>query len=146
MPYPEQAELMKDLVLNDHTILEDTPLCLAIYFQSRRVPNEECVFEVLHRFGLDEVSDERSIFQIQFGRTPKFPLPEGDRLRLFLTNPTEALYAIKNGWPEIHDLSAAMNAGQYETIYTHPNDADTKRVLSALTNFASSLSRDAVPA
>lgn len=146
MPYPEQAELMRDLVLNDHTVLEDTPLCLAIYFQSRHVPYEECVFEVLHHFGLDEVSEERSFFQIQFGRTPNFPLPEGDRLRLILTNPTEMVYAIRSGWSEIYDLSLAMNAGRCEVIYERPDDADTQRVLSALTNFRSALIQDAVPA
>ncbi len=146
MPYPEQAELLRDLVLNDHTVLEDTPLCLAIYFQSRRVPHEECVFEVAHRFGLDEVSEERSIFQVQFGRTPNFPLPEGDRLRLFLTNPTEAIYAIENGWPEIYDLSAAMNAGRYEVIYARPEDADAQKVLNALASYANALLQDAIPA
>ena len=146
MPYPEQAELITDLVLNDHTALEDTPLCLAIYFQSRRAPQEECLFEVAHRFGLDEVSEERSIFQIQFGRTPNFPLPEGDRLRIFLTNPTEAVYAINNGWPEFYDLCVAMNLGRYEVIYERPDDLDTQRVLNALTGFRSALLQDAVPA
>jgi hypothetical protein len=146
MPYPEQAELMRDLVLNDHTILEDTPLSLAIYFESRRVPNEECLFEVAHRFGLDEVSDERSIYQIQFGPTLNFPLPAGDRLRIFLTNPIEAVYAIENGWPEIYDLSVAMNAGRYEVIYERPDDVDTRKVLNALAMYANALLQDAVPA
>ena len=146
MPYPEQAELLRDLVLNDHTVLEGTPLCLAIYFESRRVPHEECLFEVARHFGLDEVSEEHSIFQIQFGRTPRFPLPEGDRLRLFLTNPTEAIYAIYNGWPEFDDLCTAMIAGRYEMIYVRPQDADTQRVSSALTRFRNAQLQDAIPA
>jgi len=35
------------------------------------------VFEVMHRFGLDEVNAERPIFQVQFGGTRYLPLPEG---------------------------------------------------------------------
>lgn len=146
MPYPEQAELINDLVLNDHTVIVETPLSLAIYFKSRRVPDEECLFEVLHHFGFDEVSEERSIYQIQFGRTLNFPLPAGDRLRLFLTNPTEVIYAIENGWPEIHDLVVAISAGNYQVIYKHPEDADAARVLGALKGFANALAQDAVPA
>ncbi|MGI4792293.1 MAG: hypothetical protein ACRYFS_25995 [Janthinobacterium lividum] len=145
MPYPEQSELMRDLVLNDHTVIEETPLILAIYFKSRRVPVEECLFEVLHRFGLDEVSEERSIFQIQFGRTPNFPLPEGDRLRLFLTNSVEMNYAIANSWPEVVDLCESINSEQFEEIYRNPNDPDAARIWDDLTKFAHALARNAVP-
>ena len=146
MPYPEQAELISDLVLNDHTDIEETPLVLAIYFASRRVPDEECLFEVLHHFGFDEVSEERTIYQIQFGRTLNFPLPVGDRLRLFLTNPTEMIYAIENGWPEVYDLVVAMGAGKYRVVYEHPEDADAAKVLNALNGFAHALAQDTVPA
>jgi len=146
MPYPEQAELITDLVLSDHTVIEETPLILAIYFKSRRVPDEECLFEVLHHFGFDEVSEENSIYQIQFGRTPNFDLPAGDRLRLSLTNPVEVIYAIENGWPEIYDLVVAMNAGEYQVIYESPEDADAARLLSALNGFATALAQDAIPA
>lgn len=132
MPFPQQRELIRDLVLNDHVALEDTPLSLAIYFGSRRVPNEECVFEVLHHFGFDEVSEERTIFQVQFGRTHNFPLPEGDRLRLFLTNPTEIIYAMEHGWPEINDLRDAIGRGDFEVIYRRPGDFDADKVLNAL--------------
>lgn len=137
MPFHEQEDLIRDLVLNDHTALEDTPLSLAIYFQSRRFPQEECVFEVLHRFGMDEVSEERMIFQVQFGRTSNFPLPEGDRLHLFLTNPNETLYAIKNGWPEIVDICDAIRSDQYKVVYHRDDDPDADDILSALKRVAS---------
>lgn len=139
MPYPEQMELIRDLVLNDHVTLEDTPLALAIYFQSRRFPNEECVFEVLHHFGFDEVSEEKSVFQVQFGPTRVFPLPEGDRLHLFLSNPNEVMYAIEYGWPEINDLVDAIKAGEaigYDIIYSRPADPSVNRIMTSLKGFA----------
>lgn len=136
MPYPEQMELIKDLVLNDHVTLEDTPLALAIYFKSHQSPNEECVFEVLHRFGLDEVSEIKSVFQIQFGPTPNFPLPQGDRLHLFLSNPNEMMYAIEHGWSEINDLVQAIKTDHYEIIYCCAGDPDAERMLTALRGFA----------
>ncbi len=146
MPYPEQAELIRDLVLNDHMALDDTPLSLAIYFESRRSPHEECVFEVLHRFGFDEVSEERSVFQVQFGPTRNFPLPEGDRLHLFLTNPIETMFAISNGWPEIYDLCRAMNRSRYEVVYHRPDDPDADQVLNALRGYAAALAPAVVTA
>lgn len=146
MPYPEQMELMHDLVLNDHTQLEDTPLSLAIYFRSRRVPDEECVFEVLHRFGFDEVSEEHSVFQVQFGPTHNFRLPDGDRLRLFLSNPTEILYAVENNWPELNDLCGAMQLDQYKVIYHRPEDPDANKVLTALQGLANALALNDVAA
>ncbi len=144
MPYPDQRDLVRALILNDHTELKDTPLALAIYFKSRQWPNEECVFEVLHRFGLDEVSEVRSVFQIQFGATQNFPLPDGDRLHLFLSNPIEMMYAIEHGWPEIHDLVRAIQAGSYEVIYGCPDDPSADQVLAALKGFANALSLAAV--
>lgn len=135
MPYPDQRDLVRALILNDHTELKDTPLALAIYYKSRQWPNEECVFEVLHRFGLDEVSEIGSVFQIQFGPTQNFPLPEGDRLHLFLSNPNEMMYAIGHGWPEINDLVKAVQAGSYEVIYSCPDDPSANQVLTALEGF-----------
>ncbi len=136
MPYPDQRDLVRALILNDHTELKDTPLILAIYFKSGQSPNEECVFEVLRHFGLDEVSEEKSVFQIQFGPTQNFRLPEGDRLHLFLSNPNEMMYAIEHGWPEINDLIEAIKADSCETIYSRPDDPDANRVLAALKGFA----------
>ena len=139
MPYPEQMDLIKDLVLNDHTEFKETPLILAIYFKSRQFPNEECVFEVLHRFGLDEVSEVNSIFQIQFGPTLNFPLPLGDRLHLFLSNPNEMMYAIEHGWPEISDLVQAIRVGSYEVIYRCLDDPNAERLFTTLKGFADAL-------
>ena len=144
MPYPEHIELIEDLVLNDHTEFKETPLVLAIYFKSRQFPNEECVFEVLHRFGLNEVSEVKSVFQIQFGPTPNFPLPQGDRLHLFLTNPIEMSYAIAHRWPEVVDLCEAIQSGQSKEIHRSFDDPQSGKILEGLSELARSLMRDAV--
>ena len=136
MPYPEQMELMRDLVLNDHAHLEGEPLVLAIYFASYRVPNEECLFEVMRDFGFNEVGEDNTIFQVQFGNAPKFPLPAGDRLRLFVTNPNEFRYAFQQNWPEIYDLQQAIESKQYTILYQHPDDAETAAIVQSLTTRA----------
>ena len=133
MPYPEQEHLMRDLVLNDHAHLDDEPLVVAIYFASRAVPNEECLFEVMRDFGMNEVGEDNSIFQVQFGNAPKLPLPAGDRLRLFLTNPNEFQYAVEQNWPEIHDLHQAIAQGQYSVLYQRPNDTEAAAIVQSLT-------------
>jgi hypothetical protein len=40
MPFPEQQELIRDLVVNDHVALDDEPLFLAVYYASEAAPNE----------------------------------------------------------------------------------------------------------
>lgn len=132
MPYPEQRELLRDLVVNDHVALEDEPLLLAIYYRSRLVPNEECLLEVARGFGFNEVSEGRRIFQVQFGSTPSFPLPTGDRLRLSLTNAVEFQSAVSEGWPEINDLREAIHQGQYDLLYRRTGDQEADNAAAAL--------------
>lgn len=126
MPYPEQIELLRDLVVNDHTKIDDEPLLLAVYYASEDAPQEECLFEVADNFGYGEPSEDKRIFQIQFGPSPNFPLPNEDRLRLSLTNPAEFRQAVQEGWPEVQDLQKAIVNGQYEKLYPmseHDDDA-----------------------
>ena len=80
MPYPEQLELLRDLVVNDHVALDDEPLLLAVYYASEASPNEECLFEVARNFGYGGPDEDKHIFQIEFGPSPKFLLPEGRHL------------------------------------------------------------------
>ncbi len=132
MSYPEQEALLRDLVENDHAHLEDEPLVLAIYFASRAVPNEECLFEVAQHFGMDEASDDGHIFQVQFGNAPGLPLPVGRRLRLFISNPTEMRRAIQERWSEVEDLQQALAAGQAAVLYEQGNAAKAHSLLEAL--------------
>lgn len=135
MPYPGldagQAALILDMV-NDHTRIDDEPLLVAIYFGSSAAPNEECLFEVARHFGFDEPSRDEHIFQIQFGPTSDFPLPAGDCLRLFLTNPVEFQYACIAGWPEVVDLQRAIDQNRADVLFLREGDPDAERVLASL--------------
>lgn len=133
MPYPEQMELLRDLVVNDHTKIEDEPLLLAVYYASASAPEEECLFEIAQNFGYGEPSEDKHIFQIQFGPSPNFPLPSHDSLRLSLTNPNEFRLAVQEGWPEVQDLQKAIVHGQFLRLYPeHDDDKDARELWSLL--------------
>lgn len=134
MPYPEQAELIKDLVLKNHVTLEDQPLLLAVYYTSAIAPSEECLFEVARNFGYNEPDEDKHIFQIQFGSSPKFRLPEGRYLHLSLTNPVEFRVAVEEEWPEVKDLQTAVLHGQFKVLYQRPDDNDASNAMSLLNN------------
>lgn len=135
MPYPATPQFrdqIADLVINDHTQLEGEPLLLAIYYASSLASEDECLFEVLSNFGYDEVSRDGHIFQVQFGSTPNFPIPEGRYLRLVLTNPVECETAIHRDWEEIRDLREAMQGGRSLVVYQDDHDARAGQLLEAL--------------
>ena len=135
MPYPSTAEFrdqIAELVIQDHTQLEGEPLLLALYYASAVAPQDECLFEVISNFGYDEVSNDRHIFRIQFGPTANFPMPEGGRLRLVLTNPVECEAAISQDWEEVRDLRDAIRGGLYTVLYRDAHDGRAMRLLEAL--------------
>ena len=132
MPYPEQKELIKDLVLNTHVALDDEPLLLAIYYNSEVTPNEECLFEVARNFGYNEPDEDKHIFQIQFGASPQFRLPEGRYLHLSLTNPVEFKVAVEEEWPEVKDLQGAVLQGNYQVLYPQTKDREADELMSLL--------------
>ncbi len=135
MPYPatpQFREQIADLVINEHTQLEGEPLLLAIYYASALAPEDECLFEVISGFGYDEVSGDGRIFQIQFGPTPNFPLPEGGCLRLVLTNPVECEAAISQNWEEMRDLTSAIRAGMSRVFYQDTRDIRAAELLELL--------------
>lgn len=130
MPYPREYALLYDLVNNDHVALDDEPLLFAVYYASEAAPDEECLFEVARNFGFGGPDEDKHIFQIQFGPTVAFPLPEGDALCLSLTNPAEFRLAVKEekGWPEVRDLQNAIQQGQYKVLYQRPNDEEAEEL------------------
>ncbi len=131
MPFPDQIDLIRDLV-HDHEQMDDEPLLVAVYFASGIAPHEECLFEIVRHFGLDEAGDDGHIFQVQFGPTPNFELPVDGRLRLFMTNPTEFRYAWERQWPEIVDLHRAVTAGDYRILYRRGTDPESDELLNLL--------------
>ena len=140
MPYPEQIELLRDLVVNDHTKIDGEPLLLAVYYASASAPEEESLFEVADNFGYGEPSEDKHIFQIQFGPSPNFPLPNEDCLRLSLTSPAEFRMAVEEGWPEVKDLQDAIARGKYTKLYPQ-HDGD-----NGVADLWTLLERQAAPA
>ena len=132
MPYPGEYALLYDLVNTDHVALDDEPLLFAVYYASAAAPNEECLFEVARNFGYGEPDEDKHILQMQFGPSPNFSLPDGDCLRLSLTNPAEFRMAVEESWPEVQDLQEAMTRGQYKVLYQRPNDAEAKYLWSLI--------------
>jgi hypothetical protein len=124
MPYPKYQDQISNLVVSEHAKLENEPLRLAIYYASGLAPNDDCVFEVISNFGYDEVSEDRKLFQVQYGPTNNFPMEPKHRLRLILTNPIECRTAINEDWEEIRDLRQAIAGGQYEVIYKYGDSVD----------------------
>ncbi len=126
MPYPEQKQMIKDLVWNNHLALEDEPLLLAIYYASDLAPTQECLFEIARNFGYGGPDEDKEIFHIEFGASSNIDLPEGRLLRLSLTNPAEFRLAVKEGWAEIRDLQGAIARDRYRVIYQRSDDPDAK--------------------
>lgn len=132
MPYPGEYALLHNLVNIDHVALDDEPLLLAVYYASEAAPNEECLFEVARNFGYGGPDEDKHIFQIEFGPSPKLSLPEGRHLRLSLTNPTEFRLAVEEKWEEVQDLQKAVGLGQYRVLYHRPNDEEADATVKSL--------------
>ncbi len=133
MPYPEERATLHRLIREGHATLEDEPLLLAIYYASQIVADEECLFEVARNFGDNDISDDREIFQIQFNPSAGLPLAQGHRLRLLLTNSVEMRQALGQQWPQIQDLQAAIQSGEYSILFLREADAEAQWFADALT-------------
>jgi hypothetical protein len=123
MPFPDLINAVQELVA-EHELNKDTPLLLAIYFRSLHHPDDECLFEVLDNFGYNQVADDQRVFQITFGRSNEFEIPQKALVRLFLTNPKELAVAKREFWSDLEDLREAIDRGSYETLYQAENDRD----------------------
>ena len=132
MPYPEEEDSLRDLVLKGHAELDDEPLLVAIYYASDLVPDEECLFEVARDFGFNEVSDDHEIFEIQFNPGAGLPLPPNRRLRLLLTNPVEFNTGISHIWRQVKDLKDAIAHQKYKVLYQRAGDKDAEKILQQL--------------
>jgi hypothetical protein len=134
MPYPDQYQILHNLVTVHHAALTDELLLVAIYYASKEWPYEECLFEVARHFGFDEIDPERRIFTIQFSGSVELPIPPPHHLRLLLTNPAELERAMSERWPQIDDLLSAINVGEYKVLYKRPDDLEATDILAELTN------------
>lgn len=114
--YPALAEPIRALAAQ-HRELEDEPLHLAIAFDPGREPEDVFLFELLGRFGLDEVGRDRELFEVTFPSTTSFPMGGDRRLHLILTNRKELQAALRDGWQTAEELRRAVRRGDYELLY-----------------------------
>jgi hypothetical protein len=119
--YPEYKQAVQKLV-QQHRMLRNGRLHLAVYLAPpNRTSRDIYVFEVIDDFGAGRVDADKNLFAFAYGSTPGLPLPEGVRLWMILTNPTELDHAIKGNWKRVGQLRKARSAGKAVVIY-----ADTK--------------------
>jgi hypothetical protein len=119
--YPDYQEAVKALV-QQHRKLRNGRLHLAVYLAPpNRAKRDIYLFEVIEGFGAGRVDPDKNLFAFAYGSTPGLPLPEGVRLWMIVTNPTEFGQAIEENWKRVGDLRKARSAGKATVIY-----ADTK--------------------
>lgn len=110
--YPDYKDQVKKLVQQHHA-LRGERLHLAVYLAPPKRPKRDiCLFEVIDDFGNEQIDPEKKLFTFAYGTTPGFPLPEGVRLWMMLTNPAELEKAIEENWKRVGELRAARTAGK----------------------------------
>ena len=132
MPYPNLQHNIEEL-LKEHQQNRETPLLLAIYFRFEQHPDDDCVMEVLDHFGDDQVADDKRIFQMVFGRSADFAIPDNARVRLVLTNTVEIKRAILAKWPDIGDVQTAVAHGLAKVMYASGKGAEINNLLTSAT-------------
>ena len=119
--YPDYKEAVGKLV-QQHRKLRKKHLHLAVYLAPpNRRKRDIYLFEVLDDFGGGHIDPEKKLFTFAYGSTPGFPLPEGVRLWMIPTNPTELDKAIQENWARVGEIRKARNAGKALVMH-----ADTK--------------------
>ncbi len=127
--YPDYKEAVKRLV-EQHRRTRKNRLHLAVYLAPPgRLKRDIFLFEVLDDFGGGRIDAEKKLFTFAYGSTPGLPLPEGVRLWMILTNPTELDKAIQEDWPRVAEIRKARNAGNALVIHA---DSKGKRFLSQI--------------
>ena len=123
--YPEYQEQVQEFV-EQHRELRKQALHLAVYFgPTNRKKSDIYLFEVIEDFGGGRIDPKKKLFTFAYGSTPGFPLPEGVRLWMVLTNPSELEVAVERNWAGVGDIRKAKNAARAIVIHA---DAKGKRL------------------
>jgi len=123
--YPEYKSAVEKLV-EQHRNLRDGRLHLAVYLAPpKRSKRDIYLFEVIDDFGGEQTDPERKLFTFAYGSTPGLPLPDGVRLWMILTNPTEFDQAIHEGWKRVDEIRNAKKAGNALVLHA---DAKGKKL------------------
>ena len=129
--FPRSYNAVQQLVKDHHKIKQE-PLLLAIYYAPLRDRQDIFLFEVVEHFGYDSVDEDRELFEVTYSSRDEFPLREGQKLHLVLTNPTELVTAFTQKWKLAKEIRQAVgNPEAHRIIYQSPK-AKTKRFLEEI--------------
>ncbi len=126
---PPDLKTHLEKLVGEHRRLADEPLLLAVYFEPERQQGDVFVFEVIEGFGDNRVDDDRKLFEVSYASTPSFPLSDGHRLHLVLTNPLELAFASGQGWTGLDEVRRAARQGRAVTIYADPSRPELERAV-----------------
>lgn len=113
--FPYEASVRE--LVDEHLELKDAPLLLAVYYMPEDDTENIYLLEILDGFGGNEVSHDGELFDFSFGSSSGFPMREGQRLYLTLTNPLEWETAVGKGWPSAQRICNAIKQGHSTVIY-----------------------------
>ncbi len=118
-------ESVKELV-DEHRLLKDGPLHLAIQLSDPRTKKDVILFEVIGGFGSGHIDPSKRFLKVGMA-TSKVPVAAGGELRFVLTSPEELQEAIAKNWKDVMWLKARLANAR-----VHHEDAKGKRLLKAL--------------
>lgn len=124
--HPNLPQLVKQ-----HLALTDEPLLLAIAYKPGREPQDIFLFEVIENFGGGVIDPDRELFEVIFNSTSSFPLSQGQRVHLVLTNPEELKVATHEKWRLLEELRDAIHSNDSDLLYSDPNRTDLKDMVYA---------------
>lgn len=126
--FPGHADELRQLT-DEHRLLEDEPLHLAVAYDPRHDPNDVFLFEVVGGFAGGAPNPDRNLFEVTYGASSEFASVNGEHLHLILTSPEELPVAIRERWPLAVELAEAVRTGNFEVLF---EDETGSRLLELL--------------
>lgn len=114
--FPRHADDLRRLT-DEHRLLEDEPLHLAIAYDPGHDPQDVFLFEVVGGFASGAVSLDRNLFEVTYGAGSGFASINGEQLHLVLTSPEELPVGIREQWPLASEVAHAIRTGNFEVLF-----------------------------
>lgn len=125
--FPQFESAVRQLI-EQHRLLQDEPLHLAVSYGPQREPQDIFLFEVI---GGNErpLCEDHELFETVFTTHSGFPMRAEQNLHLVLATPAEWETALREGWPSAEEIRRAIEAGDYQVVYA---DEVGQRLLKSL--------------
>ena len=114
--FPRHADDLRRLA-DEHLLLQDEPLHLAIAYDPGHDPKDVFLFEVVGGFGGGAVNPDGNLFEVTYGTSSGFSSLNGEELHLVLTSPEELPVAVREQWPLALEVARAVRQGEFEVLY-----------------------------